>query len=254
MRTIMKQLVHYGVNRTFLLVTISAAQLHAASAQEEIRRLPPTRIAVDEDILAAFVDEPCRNFEDAREAVSRGENKRAAHYLRVAAAFLRLEATRATAEGSLMLDMSIRELQHLALSIDNNQIPELAVLKPAFARAHYALAGHHCIKSAHHCCPPAAFENKAAMNRVGHDLNAAATHLNRGAIWVDREPDDETLDVLNAAEFSAQRLIKSGQAPQGEVARAIRSVRDKLEDFTGRKILLAPPMAGYDQFVPSTLR
>jgi hypothetical protein len=250
----MRRFTPHGLIWTVVLVAMPVARPHEVMAQQELRRLPATQIAIDEDILTAFADEPCRNFEAARDAFVRGENRQAAHNLRTASAFLRLEAARATADGKLAIDASVRELQRLAVAIDNNQVRAVEVLQQAFARAHYALAGHHCIKSAHRCCQPAAFENERSMNRIGHDLNAAATHLKRGALWAGSEPDTETLSALNTARFSAERLIRMGETQQDEVTRAIHSVRDNLEKFTGRKIMLAPPLVADDDLGPSIIR
>lgn len=250
----MKRLTLHGLVGTVVLVTMLGIRPHEAVAQQELRRLPATQIAIDEDILTAFVDEPCRNFEAARDSFVGGDNKQAAHNLRTASAFLRLEASRAAADGKVMLDASVRELQRLAVAIENDQIRTVEALQQAFARAHYALAGHHCIKSAHRCCQPAAFENEHSTKHIGHDLNAAAAHLKRGAFWTGSEPDAELLSALNTAHLSAAQMIRTGEAQQDEVTRAIRSVRDRLEKITGRKIMLAPPVAADDKLGPSIFR
>lgn len=248
----MKRLAQYGLNWTVVLVGISVIRPHEIMAQQATGRVPAVQIAIDEDILTAFVDEPCRNFEAARDAFLRGENKQAAHNLRTASAFLRLEAARATTDGKAMLEASVRELQRLAGAIESNQVRAVEALQQAFGRAHYALAGHHCIQSAHRCCQPAAFKDQRAMNRVGHDLNAAAIHLRRGALWSDNEPDSETLDALNSSQSSAEQLMRTGQAPQHKVTRAIDAVHKKLEEFTGWRIMLAPPLAENDMLIPRT--
>lgn len=250
----MKHLTQCRLIATVVFVTMLGIRPHEAMAQQELRRLPATQIAIDEDILTAFVDEPCRNFEAARDAFVGGDDKQAARNLRIASAFLRLEASRAAADGKVMLDASVRELQRLAAAIENNQVRAVEALQQAFARAHYALAGHHCIKSAHRCCQPSAFENEGTVNHIGHDLNAAVIHLKRGAFWTGTEPDTEMLSALNAAQFSAGQMIRTGEAQQDDVARAVRSVRDKLEEFTGRKIMLAPPLAADDNLGPSIFR
>ncbi len=239
---------------TALAVSCFVIQPDGAAAQNKIRRLPPVQIGVDEDILMEFVDEPCRNFEAAKEAFARGESSRSAHYLRIATAFLRLESARATADGKPPLDASVFELQRLALAVENNQVRTVDMLQEAFARAHYALAGHHCIKSAHRCCQPSAFGDKQQMNRVGHDLKAAANHLERGAFWAGGGLDEDTRKALSATQSSAEQLIQIREVPQGEVVQAIRSVRDKFQDVTGRRIMLAPPLAGDDKLGPSIVR
>lgn len=249
----MRQLFQLKLLWTALAASYFVIQLDGAAAQNKIRRLPPIQIAIDEDILAEFVDEPCRNFEAANDAFAHGENSQAAQHLRVAMAFLRLESARATADGKTALDASVLELQRLAVAVEDNQVRTVDVLQQAFARAHFALAGHHCIKSAHRCCQPSAFHDKQEMNRMGRDLNAAAIHLERGTLWAGSGLDEETQKALDATQFSAERL-QVGEAPQSEVVHAIRSVRDRLEKVTGRKIMLAPAVAGDDKLGPSIFR
>lgn len=132
----MKRLTLNGLICTVVLATMSVARPHEVMAQRELRRLPATQVVINEDILAAFVDEPCRHFEAARDAFVRGEDEQAAHSLRIASAFLRLEAARATANGKVMLDASVRDLQRLAVSIENNQVRAIEALQQAFARTH----------------------------------------------------------------------------------------------------------------------
>jgi len=70
------------------LVYIFSLQPHETRGQESLRKLPAIQIAIDEDILAAFVDEPCRHFEAARDSFVLGESRQVAQHLRIASAFL----------------------------------------------------------------------------------------------------------------------------------------------------------------------
>ncbi len=237
-----------------MLVSIFSLRPHATRGQESFRKLPVLQVAVDEDILAAFVDEPCRQFEAARDKVLLGENRQAAQHLRIASAFLRLELARARADSKLALEASVSELQRLADAVENKQLKTVQVLQQAFARAHYALAGHHCINSAHRCCQPAALTDKQEMSRVGYDINAAAIHLKHGEFWGGIKPNEDTLRVLDVAQLSAEQLINFGEVPQSDVVNAIQSVRNKLEKLTGRRISLAPPLTDDDTLGSSIFR
>ncbi len=236
----------------WLLIAIAVGATTTV-AQEQVNRLPPARITIDEDILAAFVDEPCHHFESARDAFSKGQTAPAAEHLRTASAFLRLEAARATPDGKAAIDVSVDDLQRLAVAIQNNQIESAGVLDQAFARAHYALASHHCVKSAHRCCRVATFENQEERKRAGHDLHAATTHLERGLQWAGEDLDEETRRSIEASRLTASQLINQTGGSQTNVQRVIHGLHRKLEGLTGRKIMLAQPITD-DKLGPSVFR
>jgi len=225
------------------LVSSLLLRSHAAMGQEEaLRETLVTQIAVDEDILAAFVDEPCRHFEAARDKFILGENQQVAQHLRIGSAFLQLESARARADGKLALKASVSELQSLADAVENNQVQTVQVLQQAFARAHYALAGHHCINSAHRCCRPATFQDKQELARTGWDLKAAAIHLNRGALWAGGELDEETRNLIAGGQLTADQLIRQDIGSQSDVQHTIHALHGKLEKISGLKIMLAQPL------------
>lgn len=233
-----------------LAISSFVVQIQVAMAQE----VPVAQLVIDVKILAAFVDEPCHHFESAKNAILRGDNMQAAHHLRTASAFLQLESFRATAVTRLPLNTSIRELQGMAASLESKPVGSMVVLEQAFARAHYALAGHHCVQSAHQCCRPSSFESKQAVRRAGQDLSAATTHLRYGALWAGEKPDEDTIRALDSARSSAKQMIRTGAVPQKSFVRTIQSVRGKLEDLAGRKIMLAPPLTEHDKLGPSIFR
>ncbi len=224
-----------------LLVTAVATGTATTVAQEQLRRLPPITVTINEDILAAFVDEPCHHFEAARDQFVAGDLKQAADHLHTAAAFLRLEAARATPDGKAALDASIAEIGRLTLAVQNKQVESVQVLEQAFARAHYALASHHCIKSSHRCCRPATFQNKQELARAGLDLQAAAIHLGKGALWAGDELDEETRSLFADAQLTANQSIRQDSRSSSDVQRTIHALHRKLEKVSGLKIMLAQP-------------
>jgi len=226
---------------TWSLIAV-AVGVTTAVAQEQQRRLPSATVTIDEDILAAFIDEPCHHFEAARDRFVAGGTKQAAEHLQTAAAFLQLEAARAMPEGKAALDASIAELRRLTAAVQNNQIESVQVFEQAFARAHYALASHHCIKSAHRCCRPETFQDKQESARAGWDLKAAAIHFNRGSLWDGNELDEETRNLISGAQLSADQLIQQDSSPQSEIQHTIHALHGKLEKVSGLKIMLAQPL------------
>jgi len=236
--------------RQIALVIAVAMAPSMVEAQHRPRRT--ATITIDEDVLATFVDEPCHHFERARDSFLARDGRTTAKELRIAAAFLKFEAVRSTPQGRANLETSIRELDRLAVSVQGNRVKSVKVLKQAFARAHFALAGHHCVQSARRCCHPATFQNKREMARTGYDLKAATIHLRRGLIWSGNDLDPKTQKMLDAAQLSAGKLINNRpQGSQNRVIRSIHSVHRKLEALTGRKILISPPLAIGDKLGPS---
>lgn len=226
----------------------------AAVAQGDFQRLPPTRITIDEEVLSVFVDEPCNHFESATDRFTLGDFSNAAKHLRTVSAFLQLEAARATPEGRPALDASIRELRALAHALEKSQVQSVEVLEQAFSRAHYALAGHHCIRIAHRCCNPATFRDKKEIARAAADLKAAAHHLRRGALWLGNDLEKETQVALEKSRLAVDALIEQRNTSPSDVERAIHALHRSIEDLTGRKVMLAPPLAEDDRFGPSLFR
>lgn len=161
----------------------------------------PRQIAVDEDVLAAFVDEPCRHFENARTHLVAGRHLLAARHLRTASAFLRLEAARANQPNQKKLNSSIHELHELAKVVEGGHLSSVDKLGAAFARAHVALADHHCTMSAHRCCQLTTFGSRQDAMRAGQDLRAATTNLSHASSWAEVELDAETQETIQATEL-----------------------------------------------------
>ncbi len=229
-----------------ILVGVTAFSSVPTAAQDNLQRLPPRQISIDEDILAAFIDEPCNQFEAAQDRFVAGQFREASEHLRKASAYLRLEAARGDAQDEATLHASVRELQALSVATERGDVPSVNTLQQAFARAHYALAAHHCVKTAHRCCRPATFADKQEVSRAGHDLRAAAIHLERGSQWAGTKLDEETELALQAAKKTADNLLQRGTRSQNEIQQTIHNLHGKLEKLTGRKITVARPLTPDD--------
>ena len=95
------------------LLTIAVATsgvCATASKAPESPKAPPGWVLVEEDVLVVFADEPEHHLRLAHEHFLEKEHKEAASEIRKAAAFMRLEAGHATAEGKKGLLASAAEL------------------------------------------------------------------------------------------------------------------------------------------------
>lgn len=239
--------------RLFFVIAIATGTTTAV-AQENLKPLSPAKIEIDEDILAFFIDKPCHHFEAARDSFVAGKVKQTAKHLRDAVAYLRLEAARATPNGKTALEASIAELKQLADVVEKEQVKSVRTLEQAFARAHYALSGHHCIKSNHRCCQVATFQDKQEIARTGQDLKAATFHFRKGAEWEYGELDEKTLELLDNAKLSANQLIQQKRGSRRKVRKNIHAVHDRLEKVTGLKFKIAPSVIAEDDAGPSLFK
>jgi hypothetical protein len=243
----------------FIALGFTVAVNASALAQDDMSRLPPTQITIDSAILASFTDEPCHHFEQARTRLAASDPAQAAQHLRVGAAFLKLEAARATPQGREPLATSIQELENLAKAIEEGVVRTSTPLNAAFVRAHYALAGHHCIKASHRCCQVESQHQANSQHiqrglRAGQDLRAASKHLERASWWARQEIDAETADVLQKSQLAADTLSSNAPQAHTNATQAIIGLGAKLEKLTGRKIMLAPQVTEADDLGPSIFR
>jgi hypothetical protein len=241
---------------TYILFVLglTAAISTTVHAQDDFKRLPPTQISIDSSILASFTDEPCHHFEEARASLSASDSRQAAEHLRIGAAFLKLEAARATPQGREPLTASINELQKLADAVEQGAVRSTSPLDAAFMRAHYALSGHHCIKAAHRCCQVGNLQHPTDSQRASLDLRAAAKHLERASWWGRQEVDMETRELLQKSHLAANALSTDDGQAHGRATQAITALGGKLEALTGRKIILAPQVTEADELGPSIFR
>gem|GEM_PF-2439853 len=250
----MRHITHSVTTNVLFAVGFTVAVQATVVAQDDFNRLPPTQISIDSATLASFTDEPCHHFEEARARLAASDPRQAAEHLRIGAAFLKLEAARATAQGREPLVASIRELEKLAEAVEQGAVRAATPLDAAFMRAHYALAGHHCIKAAHRCCQVDTLQHQAESQRASQDLRAAAKHLERASWWGQQEVDMETRELLQKSHLAANTLSTDGGQAHGKATQAIAALRDKIEKLTGRKITLAPQVTEADELGPSIFR
>ena len=226
------------------LMVVTVVVVGSAAANAQVVRQPPRQLTISEDILTSFVDQPCYHFEQAHDKYLSGDRRAAANHLRIGAAFLKLEAARATEEGRKGLTASIRELEQLAFAIEYLQVRTVDTLDKAFANAHFAMAGHHCISSAHRCCQQCSFSDKQEMTNVGQDLKSAAVHLQNGSRWSGNAISQETKKVLSSTFATADGLIAGKTVTQPRALGVIGAFRQRFEDLTGRRLLIAPAPTG----------
>ena len=235
------------------MVIAFASPAIVTHGEEHAMHHAASKVLVDADILAAFVNKPCENFQLARKQFLSGNNAKAAGHLRTASAYLRLEAARAEATSRVAIETSVRELEQLASAVERGEVRAYSELQRVFVQAHVALASHHCVQSDSCCCQLEKDGNEGDVTCVCRELNAATIHLEQATMWRNGELADlvqPTYDESHFAEmesmgFSNSMAMPKNNADQNQflssMKQRIGSLHKKLEAFTGRKIQLARP-------------
>jgi len=175
----------------------------AKAVKPALPQVPEGYVIVEEDVLTVFVDAPGEHFHKARENFLKKDYKAAAKEIRKGAAFIKLQAALATAEGKILLTASIDELEKLAKDIEQGTVTSAVTLNHAFARAHHALAKHHYLRAME-------YKTKGAATKVGHALKASATHLEHGFAWAGHKLEAATVAVIKDTGLVAGKLIEGG--------------------------------------------
>lgn len=148
--------------------------------------------------------------------------------IRKGAASLRREAARATAEGKKLLMASAHELEKLAGGMPRRAGTAGKTLEHAFARAHHALARHYHQKATE-------FWARNEAQQAGHELEAAALHLEQGLVWVGQEAQAGRVAVMKAMRLLAEKLITGAGWAPAEVRLRFKAAGEEIEKL-GRKI------------------
>ena len=184
--------------------------------------VPEGWVLVEEDILIDFVDEPGEKFHKARQNFLKKDYKATAEEIRKGAAFMKLQAARATSEGKKVLTVSIDELEKLATDVEKGTVTSAATLNHAFARAHYALAKHHHLKAME-------YKAKGAGTKLGHALKASAIHLEHGFAWAGHELEAATVAVIKDTGLVAGKLVEGTGWIGKEVGVLIEKIGEEIQ-------------------------
>jgi hypothetical protein len=199
-----------------------------------VAETPKGKVLVDEEVLNIFVDEPEQHFKKAHELFVKKDTKAAAHEIRMASGYLKLEAGRATGDSKKALEASSRELDKLADDVEKGAVVSEKEVRDTFARADYALAMHH------HAKAKESWE-KGDTKQAGVHLMAAPTHLEYAKAWLKVGTKDDTKAVVRDTRTVAGKLTEGvGFVPEevGKVIEALGKEIDKL----GREV--EPPKGG----------
>ncbi len=209
------------------LVTYVLGAATVASAAEHPTP-GPEYVIVEEEVWTVLADEPHQHFQAAHEEFVKKDLKAAAAEIRKGAAFLRLEAARATGASKDALAASIKELDSLAAKVESGGVAAASDLEHAFARAEQALASEHLTRAKESWA-------KRELKRAGHALKAAASSLEHAFAWAGRKGEAAVVAATKDAGLVAGKLIEGTGWTVDETGKAIEAVGAEIEKL-GRSL------------------
>jgi hypothetical protein len=190
--------------------------------EAEVWVLPDSLIA--EQVWLYFSDKPEECFERATSDLDTGRTKLAAHDLRTAAAYLKIEAQRGRGDSKKALKEAIHELEHSASRIEDGAVLPTKAMESMFARAHYALAEHHYERAA------GLWKNDEQIE-AGKELDVAAAHTEHGIGWVTSHPDEARTSVLAEIYETAGEMTEGKLMPPGSISKTMTALEKEIREL-----------------------
>jgi hypothetical protein len=189
-----------------LAIALSIALTHAGAwagtiDSQTLGKSPNGMIQVPKEVVIVLDQDLDDHLQKAHEHFTQQDFLTAAADLRKAAALLKLEAGSAfTPEDKELLQTSAQELDKLAAELQEKAPVSGTELNHAIARAHYGSARHYYRQ---------AMEDwtRKATAQAGHDLRAAADHVQQGLASAGVTLTAATRAALDEARWLAGKMI-----------------------------------------------
>jgi len=216
----------------YLVICITAVLAHmsltipyyAWAQTQPAGSAPSGYVLVEEDVIVTFANEPKKSFRTAVGDFLNRQMRAAAAEIRKGAAYLKLEAARASGDAKKVLIDSVQELEKLANDVQKAAVADLKELQNAFARAEYALARHHYLKAVE-------LRAKGDGQKTGRELQAAADYVDSGQVWLTQKMHEGVSDVVNEARLVSAKMVYGSGAAADEVGRAFEGLGKELDKF-----------------------
>jgi hypothetical protein len=186
------------------------------------------KVVIKEDVLVVFMDEPEHHFDRAKEHFLKKEYEAAAKEIRKSAGFLKLQAARANGETKKALQASAEELEKLAGDVEKGTVRTVDKLEKPFAAALHALAQHHHQKASESWM-------KRAEKKTGHDLKAAAHHVEHAARWSGEQLEEGGKLAVRDARLVSGKLVEGAGWSVEEVGKAVEGIGSAVK-WVGKKV------------------
>jgi len=205
-----------------IVLVLSTASLVSPVAAQSKPSAPDGYVLVEEDVILTFADEPRKSFRSAVSAFLNRKFYEAATEIREGAAFMKLEAERATADAKKALDDSAADLRKLADDVQKGAVGDLKDLQSGFARAEHALVRHHYLKAVE-------LRAKNETQKAGRELQAAADYVDSGQVWLTKKMHKGAQDIVNEARRVAGKMVAGAGASAEDIGKAFDNLGKELD-------------------------
>jgi hypothetical protein len=214
------------VAATVFVLVLSTVNLVSPVSAQSKPSAPDGYVLVEEDVIVTFADEPRKNFRSAVSAFLNRKLNEAATDIRKGAAFMKLEAERATGDAKKVLADAVADLQKLADDVQKGVVADLKDLQNSFARAEHALARHHYMKAVE-------LREKNETQKAGRELQTAADYVDSGQVWLTKKMHKGTQDVVNEARRVAGKMVAGAGASAEDIGKAFDNLGKELDRVAG---------------------
>jgi hypothetical protein len=211
----------------WLTVTLSAclammevgpnpSAVHAANSGDEV--------IVPQSALNSLIGEPDRHFHRATDLYVQGDADGAATEIRGAAALIRIEAGRGTAEDAAKLRTIATNLDALASNVVNGNVGSRRDLELAFARADLALAAHY-----------RSMADKALADKdrtkAARWLKAAGDSVDEASAWTGESPSGQQAEAWDQMHALQAKIRTSANWSYDEARKGVGYLGAQIQYF-----------------------
>jgi len=184
------------------VVFASLIGLVSVASPDEAANSSAAKVTVPQSPLDALIGESNIHFHKAADLYEKGDAEGAASQIRAAAALIRLEAGRGSAEDDAKLRTTATDLGTLADNVVNGNVPSRRDLELAFARADLALAAHY-----------RSLADKALAERNRPDavrwLKASSNSVDEALAWTGQAPSSAQAQLSDQMHALQQKIHTS---------------------------------------------
>jgi hypothetical protein len=159
--------------------------------------------------------------------MQQGETEKAASSVAKAATFLFIATRNAFDQHRPAVRDAAQGLDNLAREIRSGEVTKASQLRPVFAKAHFAMSGHHLAKAVE------AITAKRWSVAIQYS-RSAATHLQRAAYWSDQTLAPESEDAIEQVQRQSGQWTESSGRSVEQAGKLLEQLGQRIERFGKR--------------------
>jgi hypothetical protein len=184
--------------------------------------IPKGQVLVNRDLLDAFVDQTEIQMQAAQAALRKRDAAGAARAVRLAIAYMKLEAAVATGNYKKGVNAAAAGLDKIAAALEKGETVGSEEMNAAFARAEYALARHHHQKAV-------AAVKAGAAQKLRRRLAAAAAAVEAAVKWTGGKSTTEDKAAVAAVKTLADKIAQGGEWTAEEANMVLSGLKAQID-------------------------